>query len=284
LADDEKKDAPPPDPAAQGIATLRETTKWLIASLAAVGAALLAGLSLSALGHAEDLRLVAAIAGVALGLAGIVVAILFACEVLQPAVATFDGIERSTTPAVVALRGDKEMLGGRTWKELRDDYDADLEAWNAARVADPAPANLATVQRRFTDVDATRRGVFRIAAFHEVAARFERAKLAILGGAVAAGVGIGLFAWGANPPEPKAPAAPAGTAAPEIAAPLPLVVTLSDDGERRLGTLLGCKTRDLQAIAVGGTIAEPEVVTTGPAPCRSVRFTVTSQIGTVARR
>ena len=61
---------PAPDPILSAIDRTRETAKWLIASFAAVGAALVAGSQISSLGSATGGRLVAAAIGAVVGLGG----------------------------------------------------------------------------------------------------------------------------------------------------------------------------------------------------------------------
>jgi hypothetical protein len=111
-------------PLAQAADRIRESAKWLLVSFAAVGATLIAGLQLADIGSLTndvDNRLTWAIVGIALGVAGVVVAIASASSVVTKSFVTLKSLADGdgSDAASKSVAGDRAVLGGyATLKEL----------------------------------------------------------------------------------------------------------------------------------------------------------------------
>lgn len=200
---------PPPSPLAAANQRIRETAKWLIASSAAVGAALIAGSQLSSIGRleigwpitAETARLWVAAAGAVAGLAAVVAAIRASVRVLLPVqVLISDLAEHWDLPAppmrpVVDffMRRPKFLQGTATPMKLIERREA-LVAQLTAHQADPGVREkIATLDRRIEAVE-------EVANHEALKAVFERCLRSLSIAAVVAAAGIIAFAWAANPP------------------------------------------------------------------------------------
>lgn len=90
-----------------------------------------------------------------------------------------------------------------------------------------------------------------------------------------AAMGVGLFAWGANPPEDASEASVALSQGP-----VRRRVQLNDAGVAALKRARDCRASYLTALAIGGNEGSREVVTVPAGRCRSVRFILTPRLGT----
>jgi hypothetical protein len=203
-----------------GNARIRDTTKWLIGAYAAVGAALIAGSQLSNIGRLEAClgcgRLWLSITGVALGLSGVAYSVHAGVQVLvwqnKPASDLQVAWERGEKSAVFRFfRANQVFLQGfRDFRDLAqqemevlqtyDDVERELKA--ASQSDKPQlQLRLGEVDSAVRDLLARSEAVVSLANQVELADFFTRATLRrLLIGAVAVAVGIGLFAWAANPP------------------------------------------------------------------------------------
>lgn len=202
---------------AAAIVTVRETSKWVLASLAAVGGVLIAGLSLTSLREIDDrLALVAAVAAVLVALAGVAWAIAQTAAVLQPSTVTLDDL--------VAAERDGRRDGWRgaaldrksgllhefaSYGELRDAYaqaPAEMAGALAVHQADPGDATKAATAQIAQDnavhVAAIARYAVEMAAYFEIRARLKVWKQLLAGTVVALGVGAFavLVAWPRDAP------------------------------------------------------------------------------------
>ncbi|MBN8813224.1 hypothetical protein [Sphingomonas sp.] len=209
-----------PDPGAALVAanaaastSLRETAKWLVSGVTATAVAVFAGSSLTRLGSldftSQPVRFSIAIAGALLGFAGLGLILARAISVLTVESFSFRHLVSSDEPRLVAIRTriEKGQTGGMpgnaaTFKELLERTDA------ARRAPDKASRTL------MANFDIFRPKVMAQAGFFNVKAKFDQLVWALRCGSPMAIVGFGLFAWAANPPEPK----------PATAGPGPLVV------------------------------------------------------------
>jgi hypothetical protein len=211
-------DAPsvaPPDALDRANERFRDAAKWLVASAAAVGAALIAGSQVSSIGRlplgwpTSDVtaRLWVALLGTVLGLAAVVYAMWTAVRVLVPASVLVgdldDAWNRTGGPLgpVVAFfrRHDKYLQGFASPAEIIAARARLIGALDAARIT--ARTN------EIADLDARIAAIERMANHEALKERFRGCLRRLVGAAAVAAVGIVAFAWAANPPVAGPPSA-----------------------------------------------------------------------------
>lgn len=198
---------------ASATARLRDTAKWLVGGVTATAVGILAGSSLTRLGSLDFVetpgRLSLVIAGAALGFGGLAWILDRALAVVTVESFSFETFVRSGDPQHEEVRDAVAKRLGRLPGGVAD-LDALLAKVEAARKSESDPESNA-----FLEDYRTYRAVFLPeVAFANVKAKFDRLIGAIRFGTPVAILGLGLYAWAANPPEPK----------PAAAGPGPLVV------------------------------------------------------------
>jgi len=201
------------DSFSDGAKAIRDTIKWLIASLGAVGAALIAGSQLSGIGKlpAHSGRLWVAIAGIVIGLAGVGLAIFSAIGVLTPEEVTLEGLAVRASLRSVRREIDAmpEIFEGfaKNIDELRDGYASALalraEALEASIVAvddSTLDAKAKAESVRVAQLNRVVQAVLTIGGWYQLKECLRGARRTIFLGAALAASGIGLFAWAGNPP------------------------------------------------------------------------------------
>ncbi|AGL18442.1 pentapeptide repeat-containing protein [Actinoplanes sp. N902-109] len=200
---------PPPSPLAEANQRIRDTAKWLIASAAAVGAALIAGSQLSSIGRlplgwptsTTTARLWVAAAGALLALGAVAQMIAAAVRVLLPVqVSVADLAEQWSDPAVplrpvIAFfrNRPKFLQGTATPGELIERRSALV-----ARLGEPGP--VAGLHDAIGALDRRIEAVEDVANHEALKAIFERCLRRLLAAALLAAAGLVAFAWAANPP------------------------------------------------------------------------------------
>lgn len=201
------------DPYEKANSQVRDAAKWLIASSAAVGAALIAGSQLSSIGKLpvgwpltlETARLWIAVGGATLGLVAIVYILWTAVKLLPEVQVTLpDLVDAGDDPksrfavAIEYFRANPRQMQGATSLKALDEHRAESIA---ALKPMTDPAEIETQKAYIGDLDAR---VYRIEErarskllFHA----FEKALTRLLGGTAVAAVSIIAFAWAANPPD-----------------------------------------------------------------------------------
>lgn len=193
---------------------LRDSLKWLITALGAVGAVLLAGLSLTGIGEATGWRLFWAIFGFSIALAGVVVSAVVCAVVLGR------GIEVSLSDVAdnAKVRGQfvndpqvASVLGDTSLEDLPDLLGAAVAQQQAAyKAAVTNPTDEALMNAyALSDSEVVRYStlsgyVVRRTAYRELKAKFKVAGWVLGLTCVVVGAGIAVFAWGANPPPSEA--------------------------------------------------------------------------------
>lgn len=300
MPEPQKQEKPaPPNPFQQAVDRVREAAKWLIASFAAIGAAMIAGSQLSSLGKldATDARFWLAILGVLLALGGVAWAIWQVVEVLTPAQAdlrelgavTADSEDRLLWQVRSYLDGIPELFEGHAndVPGLRQAYDQALaERRTAIDDSRRHPEDQARRQQadraseRARAVNGVVRQVLTVATWERLRRRFRAVRGGLFGAVAAAAIGIVLFAWAANPPEAGA----AREEGPSFEAPSTVRVSLSRQGRDVLRDLLGegCPVGEpLGALALESSSSGIEVVTLPTDRCDPVRVVITPELGTV---
>lgn len=258
---------PVPDPggAQEAIERYRDLAKYLIAIFAAVGAVLVAGTQLSAVGQlswseSPD-RLVAAMAGFVLAMAAVIGIVWRTVGVLKPIEMSLDDVVADPT-----LRADidshRSMLGDfptvARFKRFMDGPVDDLDD----------EARDGWLQRSSAIVGR--------AACLRAAQRFERAWRGMLIGTLVGVLGVLVFIWGSNPPD-------AATADPSVdPSPVLVGVVLTEAGQEALGEALGeeCARRQVVGISIGGEERMPKIVVLPRGGCRPAQFLLAPSLGT----
>jgi len=207
---------------------IRDAGKWLIASFAAVGAALIAGSQFSSIGKLDACvslslvctRLPIALLGAAAGLAAVVWAIWTAVNLLVPEHLPPSRLVElwhdPTSPIHIFFSENRSYFQGfrdfadltSTEKEVYGRYDELSRRFDRAASDDEREkiaADMEAVNAEAEDIIRRGDAVVTLAnrVTNENAFKREALPRLMISAAVAA-VGIGLFAWAANPPTPDA--------------------------------------------------------------------------------
>lgn len=198
----------PPSPL-DAVADMRMTAKWILAAAAAVGAALIGGGPLTAVGKVHGIADAAlAYAGLMTGVVGIGWAIWYTADALIPPLTTPLSLDREP-----ALRDLRQRIGrdpeayygpfGRTMSELRERqalYRKAVRALSEAMAgeSDPARRHVMTVQYQQANEALTAIGrrshtLLELTHAWQVRAQLRRARVHALGGAAVAALGAVLF-------------------------------------------------------------------------------------------
>jgi hypothetical protein len=272
---------------------IRETAKWLIVSFAGVGSVLVAGSQLSSLGSLEPWsdRFLVALAGVAVALVAVVVAIykVSTVLVLDPLSLRTLATSRDATVAEIRrdLEGDDSLVPRGSLDSLYKDYHgavvAQLDTYDAYR-AGPTPSTLGTAQGADAYAQtqsALAQNVLAVARLLRVSKAFKDQRKWLFGMTVVGAAGIVTFAAAANPPEEPAPEpAPAPALVREGSS---ATIMLTETGKTLLQPRLreGCNTDALRVFTLDVARAGIDVVTMPTRRCNGIRFTLTPLLGSV---
>lgn len=269
---------------------IRETAKWLTVSLAALGTVMVAGSQLSSIGSLEPWsdRMLAAVLGGALaavGAGGILWATTWTAT--TPAV-SLQGLTTDVPKGAETVVTDRTLLHGEP--DVTAFHQAVVAALEArgraltAHYAQPGDADLKlaadAAQNQALALGQTAGELLAVTSYSALAHRWKRARWVIIGAGVVAGLGLGLFAWAANPPEDAEASA---AAANVLTAPKTQVARLTGDGVAALAETLGedCPAEEpLTVIVLGSTAAGPDVLVDQEG-CARTRLVLTEAWGTV---
>lgn len=269
--------------------TLRETTKWLVAVFAALGSVLVAGLRFGDVGRL-DLGTgpsYLAIAGATFALIAIGYVLFSAGRVLVSQYYTLRQVlqtaeeqeeKNKALPAQLShemireIEREKDYLfswtGAATLQELYRELRSTSERLVILRRDQPlAQQDEQRLRARRQELQDAMDGVADFADHWVTKERFRHLLWSVGVSAVAATVGIFLFSVGAS------------RADVPVRAPTNVTVFLNGAGQRWVQAHLGCKTSVLKAVAVGGDLAEPEVVVPAGSGCDARRFVVSGDLG-----
>ncbi|MGB2568003.1 pentapeptide repeat-containing protein [Micromonospora citrea] len=211
-----------PDPLEKANDRIRDTAKWLVASAAAVGAALLAGSQLSSIGRlqpawpdsVEHARLWVAAAGAIAGLGAVVYAVWTAVQILLPKLvlvgelaAEWERPGRAAAPVVARFRANPKYLQGfATPQQVIDARERLIAEQRRAPAEGEPPVDRAAVRVRLADLDERITAIEDIATHEALRAQFQHTLRRLLFATGLTAAGIVAFAWAANPPA-RTPAA-----------------------------------------------------------------------------
>lgn len=270
---------------------IRETAKWLTVSLAALGGVLVAGSQLSDIGELESgsNRFWMTIGGGGVAAVGAVVILVAASSVMTTSSVSLESVAQKTPAGTDDVVTDATLLSGHNdVNALKDEYVAavkDRKDAQAAHLANPSIPELRTAAEaadaRAVTVSDTAHELLKVVSYEHLAHRWRVAELWIVVGGVLAGVGIGIFAWGANPPAD----AVASAATPNVlSAPTAKKLTLTSEGMESLQEALGesCNTKQpIDVLVLAKTDAGPDVLVDQAAGCKRIRFILGTAWGTV---
>lgn len=180
---------------------LRSAAKWLIGSLGAIGAVLVAGSQLSSIGSlTTGPRLVIAVGGLAVGLGGVLLAIALAVGVLAGEPYSVTELHREWVQSDAA--SGASGVRGR-WRRRRYPvpfFFADNEEFLAGhespmQLYEHSVADASDAEDAYRELNV----MLGNANYRREMVRFGRSKKWIFLGVILASVGITVFAWAANP-------------------------------------------------------------------------------------
>jgi hypothetical protein len=264
--------APDPLGARGAIARYRDLAKYVVTMFAAIGALLAAGTQLSSLGKLDfdrdSDRLVAAIVALAVALGAVMLIVNRALSVLKPVEVSLDSVLADTKLA-------NEIVAGPGAATSRDE----LENIQYRLRSDTIEEDDLKIAQQDRDAVLDR------AALLKTKDAFNNAWKWMLGAGIVGAAAIGVFAWAANPPDPKPPAGePSRVVRPS---PVPLTFALSEAGRDKLRGALGkrcVKEGAIRALSIGGKEGAPLIVVLPSAGCRPQQFTLSSDLGKAISR
>jgi hypothetical protein len=294
MADAASPSAPPPDQFAAAVEQIRSSVKWLIAAFGAVGAILVAGVQLKDIGQLHGTALTNLIIWLAVGVGGVVVAVLAAARVLSPVDGSIQALESGPSMGAVRAKvnNDATLLQHQatSLSALLESYNqaiaANRAAWSKVSPSDSANASTrqdaAATQAKQQSLGATVGFLMRLGVYLRVQQLFNEAKFWMAVGAIAAAGGAVGVAYYAKPPKAATPAAAAGAKKPPVfIAPSLVHVSLTPAGRKTLLVQLGteCDLAQLRAVVVSGTTVRPEIITLPTDKCRALRLTLSRSVG-----
>ena len=269
---------------------IRETAKWLTLGFAAIGAIMVAGSQLSSMGSLEvgSGRFWYAILGGAAASIGALAALLATAWTATTPAVTLSALVAKTPKGADSVVKDKGLLQGYAdvgalsgaYETAVTDRKTALEA-HYGNINDANLKNRAEVEEnRAMMLHGIADGLVSVVAYSHLAHRWSVAVKWIVGGALVAAGGLGLFAWAANPPaDAKASAASANV----LTTPSSKTVMLTADGVEALKGKLGdgCDTaKSLNVLVLGDTPSGPDVLIDNDG-CAVLRVVMTTAWGTV---
>src|SRR5712691_1101304 len=221
-------DLSPPEPAyaaqlQREADQVRDAAKWLLATLGAVAAILVAGLQFKAIGSVPGgWRTAGAIGGAAIVIAGVAMLIWFLLAVMLPSTVTIADVADGRAPQLRKYLGQNRdaLQGYADPLRLYQVYLEAIERANSATLdyyetlrasgtedsdeAKSAQFRAQLENARLAFIDAKVGSVTKLLAVEQLRSRFGLwPRLAVFLAAVAIGAGIGFFAWGTNAPKAK---------------------------------------------------------------------------------
>jgi len=214
---------------------MRSAAKWMLASAGAVGAVLISGAPLVAIGQVHGgMHVFLAVAGLAIAIGGVAVAIWFTGEVLVPRLTTTATIESDKELADLRqlINGQSAEFFGVAATSVEELFRRQFALWEnaaslmgqVARTKDPDRQALLQAQLRRVHDNGERVGkyvqwVLALGHAWRIKAALQQARLATLAGAGLVIVGAVLFFTSAGSNEPSY--VPVVTTTPAASSPAP---------------------------------------------------------------
>lgn len=281
-------------PTAKATDTLRQTAKWLIAALAAVGAVLVAGTPLSGIGKLTPEfggSFLIAVLGGSAALLGVIAAIVLVTRVITPHHITLTRLsnEQELAQTMAFLNASSEFFHGDATNvtQLAQAYDTALQQRRNARDAYQQRKNRQNERRHrvaednFGRLNATVGQVLDTAAYEHTRQIFQRVSPLVIFFAALTAIGVGAFSYATSTTQTDftsaRPSGPPYTLEPDTAFPKKYEFDLTEEAWARLKVRLGDKCSRLSLEGIGWRKRDGglEIVTFPKKDCASVRFTVT---------
>ena len=271
---------------------IRETAKWLTVSLAALGGVLVAGSQLSDIGALElwGDRFWTAVIGAAIAAVGSGIILVATINTAAAPMVSLKELVTDTPKGAEDVVTDETLLDGRSSvQQLKEEYVGaleDREEAYAVHLSDPSnQANRAVftaANARAVALNGTVRSIVAVCAYRELARLWKVARVAIVAGGVLGALGVGVFAWAANPPDEVV----ASGAKPAVLTdPEPALITLTTEGRAALSSKLGkdCAVEaPVAVLKLGSTDAGPDAMVQQE-KCATVRFILVPAWGSMSR-
>lgn len=233
--------------ASAAIDQFRTVGKWIITSLAAVGALLLAGIQLTSLGSVTGSRLGWALAGLIIAVGAVIAAIASLTSLLEPHVSAPDDAIREADKPDTALgmfvHEHREMLFPSGIGSARALSNAFSQARSSTVPRQPAD------EKRFQDLRNSLSDIVWWASYLGAKKQFDRSRVLSLIMAVLIAAGVTIYAVAAT--GGSAANANASSSAAVAAMPVKVLVKLSPNGRAALGGVLG---KNCIAVATSGGV------------------------------
>jgi hypothetical protein len=279
--------------ASASIKSIRDVAKWLITAFAAVAGVMIAGSQLSDIGALDvGYRLLLAALGGVAALSGVAWAIWSLTEVMLPEETTIQTVlaEAANSRSALANRlaiGSELLVGFPSAVVLNTKYQAERHRQaDAQQRVDATPDDQIALQElesatgEAEELAAALSRLATLTAYYRQREEFKNRRKWLYVAGLLTALGIGVFAWAANPPDEQTGQAPV-TPTPALAAPARVRVTLNPFGRETLAPLLGAACADqaaaggVDAYAIGATASDVDIMIVPTARCdRAVRFTL----------
>ncbi len=279
---------------------IRETAKWFAVSVAVLGGVVAAGLQLTDIGKlgVNTGRMWLAVGGAAIAVAGALIILWVVVDTMTGRATSLHSIaKKAPTGAETAVQDPTLLACYSSVSEIETEYlnavEGRRKAYEAVREhpSDQSKINVANLSdNRFVAIDQVVGPLLDVVSYQRLAHSWKRARIGIVVGAVTATLGLGAFAWAANPP-PEA--AESMAAANVLTTPEEGRVQLTAAGVSALRESVGSDCWDAPAtgtVAPAATTVEVLVLAktaTGPdilidqSGCNKVRLLLGSEWGTL---
>ena len=279
---------------------IRETAKWFAVSAAVLGGVVAAGLQLTDIGKlgVNTGRMWLAVGGAAVAVAGALTILWVVVDTMTGRATSLHEIARKAPAGATKAVQDPTLLASYgTVSEIETEYLDAVEkrrrAYEDVR-AHPDEQSLINVanlsDNRFVAIDQVVGPLLDVVSYQRLAHSWKRARIGIVIGAVAATLGLGVFAWSANPPPDAAESMAAANA---LTTPEEGRVQLTSAGMSALQQSVGsdcwhtpsegtvaAHATTIEVLVLAKTKAGPDIITHEPG-CDKVRILLGPVWGTL---
>jgi hypothetical protein len=271
---------------------IRETAKWIIASFAAIGAALIAGTQLSGIGSIDsNARLVLAACSAIVALGGVGWAIWEAGKVSTASTVSLGDLAESNQLSEVRQTIDKDQAlleGHQGVGSLATSYGSWLrrrteayEAYFGQPSDETLRINAKIADQQVLTLSAIVQSVLLVASYLRLAAAFRSALRRIFLAGIIAALGIGVFVW--NVSVANSGASQSVISSVDAGIPSNVVIQLTPAAAPLVDAELGktCHDTTLTGVALANTSNGLRVLTDADGQCSSRVLTLNSRSANV---
>jgi hypothetical protein len=274
--------------ARDGMNRMRETAKWLILAFGVVvNSFILTGIGLADLADVDSDNLPVALVALLAAVIAVVIAVLSASLVLQAGQVTLTDLKDDGPAKYASLRAEinrnEDLFPGY---DSIEQFAADMTAAAQAQVENARPLYEGTgdesnksaylvANEKVRTMRPLSDRLLLTAAFHEVRNKLNFHRWVIAACFAAVVVAAAAFALAVGEKE--------GSAAARAEPLTAVTANLTPAGEQRFGAALGerCDTDDVQALLVGGSDGQVDLVATRQEGCRPAALEISPELGSV---